>query len=279
MNLNLKIFPKILLIVAVTMLSACAGNKLNLGEQSQRSIFSAKGSAYKVGKPYKIRGIWYYPKEDYSYSEVGTASWYGEDFHAKYTANGEIYDMNTLTAAHRTLPLPSIVRVTNLENGRSLILRVNDRGPFAKNRIIDISKRGAQLLGFQNKGVTKVRVEIMAKESKELKEAIMNKTETKLALGTSTPQRLQLQTADKQIKAAVNGQYFIQAGAFSSKDVAENLSARLNQFDNINISPANINGNRFYRVRVGPYTNENEARSVLAQIESYGVSGAAIIKD
>lgn len=117
-------------------------------------------------------GKTYYPKEDYNYSEVGVASWYGSDFHNKKTANGEKYDMHTLTAAHRTLPLPSIVKVTNLENGRSLVLRVNDRGPYAKNRIIDISKRGAQLLGFQTKGTAKVRVELMEKESKELKAAL-----------------------------------------------------------------------------------------------------------
>ena len=161
MILNINHTFIILLVASLFALTGCASNRLNLGDYSQRSIFSAKGSTYKVGKPYKIRGQWYYPKEDYDYKEVGVASWYGEDFHAKYTANGEVYNMNTLTAAHRTLPLPSIVRVTNLENGRSLVLRVNDRGPFAKNRIIDISKRGAQLLGFQNKGVTKVRVEIM----------------------------------------------------------------------------------------------------------------------
>ena len=127
---------KILALLAISVLSlaSCASDKVEL--YSQSVAISGKLGNYKVGKPYKIMGKWYYPKEDYSYSEIGTASWYGKDFHAKYTANGEIYDMNTLTAAHRTLPLPSIVRVTNLENGRSLVLRVNDRGPFAKNRII-----------------------------------------------------------------------------------------------------------------------------------------------
>ena len=123
------------LVLFAVVLSACAETEFLI-------------HSYKVGDPYKIQGIWYYPAEDYEYEETGIASWYGAQFHGRRTANGGIYDMNALTAAHRTLPMPSYVRVTNLENGRSLILKVNDRGPFARNRIIDISRRGSQLLGF-----------------------------------------------------------------------------------------------------------------------------------
>lgn len=277
MNLTKRNLLTPLAAAAILLLSGCASDRLNLGEYSQRSIFSAKGSSYKIGKPYKIRGQWYYPAEDYGYSEVGTASWYGEDFHAKYTANGEVYNMHTLTAAHRTLPLPSIVRVTNLENGRSLVLRVNDRGPFAKNRIIDISKRGAQLLGFQNKGTAKVRVEIMAEESKDLKQAILNKTETKLAqqLPEDNAGAVRSYTSQQSLK----GKYFVQAGSFSSREVADGLTARLTRFGNISTMPADVNGNRYYRVRMGPYTCEADARKALAQIENFGVAGAAVIKD
>lgn len=277
MNLTKRNLLTPLAAAAILLLSGCASDRLNLGEYSQRSIFSAKGSSYKIGKPYKIRGQWYYPAEDYGYSEVGTASWYGEDFHAKYTANGEVYNMHTLTAAHRTLPLPSIVRVTNLENGRSLVLRVNDRGPFAKNRIIDISKRGAQLLGFQNKGTVKVRVEIMAEESKDLKQAILNKTETKLAqqLPEDNAGAVRSYTSQQSLK----GKYFVQAGSFSSREVADDLTARLTRFGNISTMPADVNGNRYYRVRMGPYTCEADARKALAQIENFGVAGAAVIKD
>ena len=134
---------------------------------------SSENGVYKIGNPYQVMGTWYYPQEDYDYSEVGMASWYGPDFHNGVTANGEIYDMHLMTAAHRTLPLPSIVRVTNLENGRSVVLRVNDRGPFVNNRIIDVSKLAAERLGFYEKGTTKVRVDILADESKELKEAML----------------------------------------------------------------------------------------------------------
>jgi rare lipoprotein A len=124
---------------------------------------------YKVGNPYQINGVWYYPAEDLGYDETGIASWYGEDFHGKYTANGEIFDLNGLTAAHRTLPMPSIVQVTNLENGRSLKLRVNDRGPYARGRIIDLSRRAAQLLGFESPGTAKVRVRILTADSIQAK--------------------------------------------------------------------------------------------------------------
>jgi rare lipoprotein A len=123
------------------------------------------GYYYKVGKPYQIAGTWYYPKEDWGYDETGIASWYGQQFHGRYTADGEIFDLNSLTAAHRTLPLPCVVRVTNLENGRSIKLRVNDRGPYARGRIIDVSRRAAQLLGFEGIGTAKVRVQIMVPDS------------------------------------------------------------------------------------------------------------------
>jgi rare lipoprotein A len=128
----------------------------------------AKPVPYKIGKPYKVEGVWYYPKTDYDYRETGIASWYGPGFHGKPTANGEIFDQNALTAAHRTLPLPSMVQVTNLDNGRSIKVRVNDRGPFSNGRIIDLSRRGADLLGFRRYGTAKVRVEILESESRRL---------------------------------------------------------------------------------------------------------------
>jgi rare lipoprotein A len=126
---------------------------------------AAHAPGYKVGDPYQINGVWYYPAEDWSYDETGIASWYGEDFHGKYTANGEVFDLNGTTGAHRTLPLPSVVQVTNLENGRSIQVRVNDRGPFARGRIIDLSRRSAQLLGFEGRGTARVRVKILVPES------------------------------------------------------------------------------------------------------------------
>ncbi len=129
--------------------------------------------SYKVGNPYEVLGVKYEPKEDYNYDAVGIASWYGKDFHGNLTSNGEVFDMAELTAAHPTLPLPSFVEVTNLDNGKRLIVRVNDRGPFVSGRIIDLSKRSAELLGFQDKGTAKVRVRVIPDISKEVAEKLM----------------------------------------------------------------------------------------------------------
>jgi rare lipoprotein A len=119
---------------------------------------SAGAGGYKVGAPYQIGDTWYYPHEQPDYDETGIASWYGPTFYGKPTANGELFVGDGLTAAHRTLPMPVNVRVTNLDNGKSVVVRVNDRGPYAKGRIIDVSKRAAELLGFYAQGTAKVRV-------------------------------------------------------------------------------------------------------------------------
>lgn len=121
------------------------------------------GGREQVGKPYKVKGKWYYPKEDPNYRVAGTASWYGDAFHGRLTANGEVYDMNHLSAAHPTMPLPSYARVTNKKNGNSVIVRVNDRGPYAHGRVIDLSKRAAQLLDYTSTGTAQVVVEYVGR--------------------------------------------------------------------------------------------------------------------
>lgn len=267
---------RLLILLAMVFLSGCASKGTpelsGLSPQAQAIVIKNYGGTYKIGNPYKIMGKWYYPQEDYNYSEVGMASWYGEDFHDKKTANGETYDMNTLTAAHRTLPLPSIVRVTNLENGRSLVLRVNDRGPYAKERIIDISKRGAQLLGYQTKGITKVRVDILADESRALKAAL---------LGQKVPDvsNIKVMKTSSSEENSTNTAYYIQAGSFSQKDLADNLCSRLNQFGKSSVKEAFVGGATFYRVRVGPFSYSEEAEVMLGKIRNYGVYDARIVKD
>jgi len=121
------------------------------------------GGTYRVGKPYTVGGRVYVPEEDTEYREEGMASWYGDDFHGRLTANGEVFDMASLTAAHPTLPMPSYARVTNLRNGKSLIVRVNDRGPYHGNRLIDVSNKAAELLDFKGNGVARVRVEYVGR--------------------------------------------------------------------------------------------------------------------
>jgi len=121
------------------------------------------GGTYRIGKPYMVAGRVYVPEEDANYREEGLASWYGTDFHGRLTANGEVFDMDALTAAHPTLPMPCYARVTNLSNGKSLIVRVNDRGPYHGNRLIDVSNKAAELLEFKGNGVARVRVEYVAR--------------------------------------------------------------------------------------------------------------------
>lgn len=130
---------------------------------NKRSRLPRGGGRDQLGKPYKVAGKWYYPKEDKKYRKVGAASWYGDAFHGRLTANGEIYDMTHLTAAHPTMPLPSYARVTNLKNGSSIIVRVNDRGPYARGRIIDLSKRAAEMLDYTHTGVANVKVEYVGR--------------------------------------------------------------------------------------------------------------------
>lgn len=287
----------ILLCLTALIMAGCASREVKLSDSpySQAAAIKGQGGSYKVGKPYKISGKWYYPKEDYSYSEVGVASWYGKDFHAKKTANGEKYDMNTLTAAHRTLPLPSIVRVTNLENGRSLVLRVNDRGPYAKNRIIDISKRGAQLLGYQTQGTAKVRVELLEDESRELKAALLNEPmpsryekpakATAYAQNVVVPKKqIEVYRASEPLPAyqnanAADKNYFVQAGAFSKQDTAHDLSRKLTQFGKTNVATADVDGKRFYRVRLGPFNFPEEAEVTLAKVRNYGIQNASVVRD
>jgi rare lipoprotein A len=121
------------------------------------------GGTYRVGKPYTVGGRVYVPEEDTEYREEGMASWYGDDFHGRLTANGEVFDMGSLTAAHPTLPMPCYARVTNLHNGKSVIVRVNDRGPYHGNRLIDVSNKAAELLEFKGNGVARVRVEYVGR--------------------------------------------------------------------------------------------------------------------
>lgn len=162
-----------LLAAAAVCLTGCSEAELaihtakEIKEARSEPAVPAPG-VYKIGTPYQIQGTWYYPRVQYRYEETGIASWYGPGFDGKPTANSEIYDQDALTAAHRTLPMPSMVQVTNLENGRSLKLRINDRGPFARGRIIDVSRRAADLLGFKQTGTAKVRVEVIEAESRRL---------------------------------------------------------------------------------------------------------------
>lgn len=157
------------LCALMTTLAACGSSREPTGGEVASKGRWKPYRSYIVGVPYTIKGIRYYPKEDMSYAETGVASWYGPGFHGKRTANGEEYNQDAMTAAHRTLPMPSIVKVTRLDNGRSIVVRINDRGPFADDRIIDLSREGARRLGMLRRGTARVRVTLLRRETEAMK--------------------------------------------------------------------------------------------------------------
>ena len=167
-------FYRNLPICVLLLASACSGGgaSKNYGKYSDAAgsheIAAEDAGAFKVGKPYEVSGKWYYPEHDEAYEETGRASWYGPGFHGKKTANGAVFDKNAMTAAHRTLPLPSVIEVTNLSNDKTVKVVVNDRGPFSNNRILDLSEAAAKQLDMVREGVAGVRVKFMKDESEQL---------------------------------------------------------------------------------------------------------------
>jgi len=297
-KLNLRLTSSIL---SFLLLLGCASdNKPFQYENLTQEVkaIKADGGFYKVGNPYTVMGQSYTPKEDYNYSEVGMASWYGDDFHNKRTANGETYDMRAITAAHRTLPLPSIVRVTNLENGKSIIARVNDRGPYVKNRIIDVSQKGAELLGYRQNGIAKVKVEVLEKESKAIKEAMLSKNSTSKTYNNainyslvqntnSTPKytaEITVPTSSVSAQTIKNntppasGNFFVQVGAFSDYNKAKEIAQSMKRFGNVSIYEAYLSKDGVYRVRLGAYQSRNEAMQILDRLIDYGHSDVTIVQ-
>ena len=243
---------KYIFLIFLLIISSCAPSNKNFS--FKKSPFS--GGEYKIGKPYQIEGKTFYPKESFDYLESGVASWYGPNFDGKKTANGEIFNMNLLTAAHKTLQLPSLVKVTNIENNRSLILRVNDRGPFVKNRIIDVSKKAASILGFQKKGTANVIVEYYGKAK------IYDKN------GKIVKQKL-----TKNIKND-EGFYFVRIGIFSDISNIDNIISQVKNLAKIRVDKSQLG----HKVLLGPFANKNYTELVLNIIKEKGFEDAIIEK-
>jgi rare lipoprotein A len=261
------------------------------------------GGRYQIGSPYQVAGRWFTPKEQPNYDKSGPASWYGEAFNRRMTSNGEWFDMDRLTAAHPTLPLPSYAMVTNVSNGATIIVRINDRGPFVGPRIIDLSKQSASALGYKRQGTATVRVQYIGP-------APLNDNGTHLAamnieLKNGTPLRRMIAAASKggsdpvQVAQADPTQqesyeeqpeqafaqsspspvnYFVQAGTFADPDNAERL-----RLEFVNIGPvqvAELTGfdGPVYRMRVGPFDNLNDAQIALNQIHGYGLPDAHLLE-
>ena len=201
----------VILLALVSLAQACSSSTGPMHATASTRGTGSEAGYYKIGKPYTINGVTYVPAFDPNYDETGIASWYAGEFTGEPTANGELYDPEQLTAAHRTLPLPSLVRVTNLDNGRALVVRINDRGPYANNRIIDLSRRCAQLLGFEKKGTAKVRVEILAKDSEALADAARHgELATDVASAIETNPVAGSPAAPAPVQMAANGELPVQ---------------------------------------------------------------------
>jgi rare lipoprotein A len=305
------------LVVGGVMMAGCAETQLaSVAIKEATSPPPApKQGLYKVGEPYQIEGVWYYPAEDYSYNETGIASWYGPNFHKKFTANGEIFDQNEVSAAHRTLPMPSLVRVTNLENGRSIVVRVNDRGPFAHGRIIDLSRRAAQLLAFEQNGTARVRVEILAQESMNLKQQLQATSVAEAPPITAAPRAqvsaetlpppgskdkpkpvagTQVASAAPLLPSAATvqpnsqtvllnpvkpTQMYVQAGAFARYDNAHRLGAKLSMMGPIAVSQVETKTGTMFRVRLGPIPSLDEADAMLEKVIHSGYPSARLVVD
>jgi rare lipoprotein A len=279
-------------IVATVALAGCGETRT--GEAPPQAAtpapaFTPGSSAdpgFKIGRPYAINGVWYRPGVDWAYEEEGIASWYGSEFHGRSTANGELFDMHQMTAAHRTLPLPSIVQVTNLENGRSVRLRVNDRGPFAHERIIDVSKMAAKQLGFYDKGTARVRVRLIADESMRLagllpaaarSNAVAEPaTGSLVAVAVPVAATAGARTGDGAADTAA--QSFIQAGAFADHDNASRAGLRLIHLAPVVITYGGLDGRNLYRVRLGPLSSASAER-VLAEVIRAGYSGSRVVME
>ena len=259
----------------------------------------AAGGIYKIGTPYEIEGEWYYPQEDLTYDSVGIASWYGPKFHGRRTANGEIFDMNLLTAAHPTLPMPIRAKVTNLENGKSVIVRINDRGPFAKDREIDMSRRAAEVLDFKNRGTTKVRVQYLGRaplydsagriiRRQDPDRFIVDKPVTpKEASRIAAAPRAEVVVKNqggkplapvKPVYDIEKKRYAVQVGVFSSRDNAEALKARLEDIEPVSIVEVELNDAVFYRVKMGGVNIRADARRTLDRLIAAGHQDAVIIE-
>lgn len=271
---SLKIRSMMVPLVTVALalvVSACGGGGYMGGPPT-----GSGPEEYKVGKPYKIGGTWYTPREDPFYDEVGNASWYGRDFHGKKTANGERYDMNALTAAHTTLPLPSFVRVTNLSNGRNIVVRINDRGPFAKGRIIDMSRRGAQLLGFEKKGVQRVRVQAVRRDGSAVRRMAERRSPPSTPTRVTPAPSVSRQAPPDGYSGASGMPLFVQIGSYSSSDTARGLVAKLGGLGPVLIQAAVVGGRTVWRLRIGPFKEAVAAHTVLEAVRLRGFGEARV---
>ena len=270
---------------------------------------------YKIGNPYQVGGVWYYPERDLAYDETGIGSWYGDEFAGRLTANGEIFDPDMVTAAHKTLPMPSVVRVTNLDNGKSLVVRINDRGPFVAGRIIDLSREAARLIGYRDQGIARVRVQVLAEQTLRLEKlakdgnfteitgdvsamptvAAVEQPEVSMTATSSSGKTVDSDVEDDNVSALellarsrvgevitvapIETQIWVQVGAFYAEANASNVLAKVEDVGAGQVSPVDVSGQTLHRVRIGPLDSVEAADRALDGVIGLGFSGARIVVD
>lgn len=260
----------IMAAAAMSLLAACASAG---GAASPRSTMVSARPVVTNPAPivsgttraYQVRGRWYQPMQDaVGYDEVGIASWYGDQFNGRPTATGEIFDMHGLSAAHKTLPLPGLVEVTNLANGRTVVLRVNDRGPFVDDRIIDLSRGAAEQLDLLSQGVGRVRVRYLGLAPRGGGTGVAASAQYAAAASEPQPQ-----------PAAETGVFWVQAGAFSQRNAAERIADRLG--DRARVQQVDGVTGRMFRVVVGPWDDPNSAEAGRQAVIARGYPDALLI--
>ncbi len=254
--------------ISLLFLPGCASKeeirkKVGVGRKS-----TPASGKLKSARPYVVNGIQYYPLADaYGYEETGIASWYGKQFHGKKTSSGEVYDMDDMTAAHKTLPLQTMVEVTRLDTNKALVLRINDRGPFVGDRIIDLSRGAARKLGIMEAGTSRVRVVALVEGKPGPK--------TGRANGGGEP------VPAKPIPDFNSGVFWVQIGAFSNKSNAQRVRERiLLPQDMIRLQPVPTgDGISLIRVQAGPYTDRREAEQATLDLVNQGFGEAFLVRE
>ena len=274
--------------------AANLGKKYLIPKEEKKRI---QKPIYKIGKKYNVGGKYYYPKKDLYYNKTGIASWYGPKFHGKLTANGEIYNQYALTAAHKTLPLPSAVKVTNLKNNKSIVLRINDRGPFVNDRIIDLSSKAADILDLKREGTGLVRVQILREKSLYLEKLakqgsfpeINDLKETELP-NIIIPSKVSVKIKDTKNQKIVtkkinynfknlNKKYkiYIKLASFSSKKNAEIMKKKVSYIDKVKIYKIYKMNKTLYQVKAGPFLSVEKVDELHSLLSQKGMQGAKII--
>jgi len=274
--------------------AANLGKKYLIPKEQKKRI---QKPIYKIGKKYNVGGKYYYPKKDLYYNKTGIASWYGPKFHGKLTANGEIYNQYALTAAHKTLPLPSAVKVTNLKNNKSLVLRINDRGPFVNDRIIDLSSKAADILDLKKEGTGLVRVQILKDKSLLLEKLAKKGSFPEIADLKRTelpsiiiPNKVTVKIKDTKNQKVIskklnynlknsNKEYkiYIKLASFSSNKNAEIMKEKVSYIDKVKIYKIHKMNKTLYQVKAGPFLSVEKVDKLHSLLLKKGMQGAKII--